>query len=139
MGAAAAYGGTNVIAKELTQDYGSPLMVSGFSLLFGIFLLAPIAGPGTIANLRVLRSERGAVAFAALSGISSAVAVIALYYALQREDVVVISPVTSSYPLMVLLVARLFMSKLERITREVVAGTFLTIGGVIIVVVGSTL
>lgn len=139
LGAAAAYGGTNVIAKELTQDYGSPLMVSAFSLLFGIFLLAPIAGPGTIANLRVLRSERGSVAFAAISGISSAVAVIALYYALQREDVVVISPVTSSYPLMVLLVARLFISKLERITREVVAGTFLTIGGVIIVVVGSTL
>ena len=28
-GAATSYGGTNVIAKELTQDYRSPLMISG--------------------------------------------------------------------------------------------------------------
>ena len=138
LGAAVAYGGTNVIAKELTEDYGSPLMLSGFSLLFGIFLLAPIAGRSTIDSLRALGNERGPVAFAALSGISSAVAIIALYYALQREDVVVVSPLTAAYPLMVLLIARLFLSKLERITKRVVAGTVFTIGGIIIVVVGST-
>ena len=137
-GAAVSYGGTNVFAKELVQEYGSPLMVSGFSLVFGIFLLAPIAGRTTLDGLRKLGDDLGPVVFAALSGLSSAVAVVALYYALQREDVVVISPITSSYPLMVLVVARLFLAKLELITKRVVAGSFLTIGGVILVVVGST-
>ena len=138
LGAAASYGGTNVIARELTEDYGSPLMVSGFSLLFGVFLLAPIAGRSTFDGLRSLKNDLGSVAFAALSGISSAVAIIALYYALQREDVVVVSPITAAYPLMVLLVARLFISKLERITKRVVAGSVITIGGIIVVVIGST-
>ena len=77
--------------------------------------------------------------FAALSGLSSAVAVIALYYALQREDVVVISPITASYPLGVLLIARLFMSNLERVTGRVIAGSLLTVSGVTVVVFGSTL
>ena len=138
-GAAASYGGTNVIAKELTEDYGSPLMISGFSLLFGVFLLAPIAGRSTFDGLRSLKNDLGTVAFAALSGISSAVAIIALYYALQREDVVVVSPITAAYPLMVLLVARLFISKLERITKRVVAGSVMTILGIIVVIIGSTL
>ena len=39
LGAAASYGGTNVLAKELTLEYGSPLMISALSLLFGIILL----------------------------------------------------------------------------------------------------
>lgn len=138
LGAAASYGGTNVIAKELTQEYGSPLMLSGFSLLFGIFLLAPVAGRSTFISLRALGNERRTVIFAALSGLSSAVAVISLYYALQREDVVVVSPITAAYPLMVLVIARLFISNLERITKQVVAGTLLTICGVIVVVIGST-
>ena len=138
-GAAASYGGTNVLAKELTHDYGSPLMISGFSLLFGIFLLAPVAGKSTVDGLRALGGDRGTVAFAALSGFSSAIAVIALYYALQREDVVVVSPITAAYPLMVLLIVRMFLSQLERITKEVVAGAFLTILGIIVVIVGSTL
>lgn len=138
-GAAASYGGTNVLAKELTEDYGSPLMISGFSLLFGVFLLAPVAGRSTVDSLWRLGNERGALAFAALSGLSSVVAVIALYYALQREDVVVVSPITAAYPLMVLLIARMFMSQLERITKQVVAGSFLTIFGIIVVIIGSTL
>ena len=113
-------------------------MLAGLSLLFGIFLLAPVAGRSTFVSLRALGNERGAVVFAALSGLSSAVAVISLYYALQREDVVVVSPITAAYPLMVLVIARLFISNLERITKQVVAGTLITICGVIEVVIGST-
>ena len=137
--AAASYGSTNVIAKELTEEYGSPLMISAFSLVFGIILLAPIAGRSTISGLRALGNEWGPIIFAALSGLFSAVAVIALYYALQREDVVVISPITAAYPLGVLLIARLFMSNLERVTKRVITGSLLTVSGVIVVVFGSTL
>jgi len=114
-------------------------MISAFSLVFGIILLAPIAGRSTISGIRALGNEWGPMIFAALSGLSSAVAVIALYYALQREDVVVISPITASYPLGVLLIARLFMSNLERVTGRVIIGSLLTVSGVTVVVFGSTL
>ena len=139
LGAAACYGGTNVIAKELTEEYGSPLMISAGSLVFGIILLAPLAGRDALEGLGASNGRRGLVLFAALSGLASAVAVIALYYALQREDVVVVSPITSAYPLLTLLLARLFISQLERVTKRVIAGAVVTVGGVGLVVFGSTL
>lgn len=138
VGAAASYGGTNVIAKELTQAYGSPLMISAFSLIFGVLLLAPMAGQGAVSAIRARTAGWGEFFFAGLSGLSSAVAVIALYYALQREDVVVVSPITSAYPLLTILMARIFISQLERITKRLVMGATLTLTGVIVVVIGST-
>jgi drug/metabolite transporter (DMT)-like permease len=73
--AAASYGGTNVMAKELTEDYGSPLMVSGFGLLFGILLLWPLAGREAVAGLRNRRSDQRFLVSAGLSGLCAALAV----------------------------------------------------------------
>ncbi len=137
--AAASYGGTDVIAKELTQAYGSPLMISAFSLIFGVLSLAPMAGREALRDFRTAGSDLTFVVFAGLSGLSAATAVISLYYALERADVVVVAPIVSANPLLTLLLARLFISRLERITRDVVYGAVLTIGGIVVVVVGSTL
>ena len=137
--AAASYGGTNVIAKELTEAYGSPLMVSGFSLVFGFLLLLPLAGRDALVDVRAARSDPGLVFFAGMSGLAAGGAVISLYYALQRADVVVVSPLVATSPLITLLLAHLFISRLERITREVAVGTTLTVLGVIVVVLGSTM
>ena len=65
--AAASYGGTNVIAKELTEEYGSPFMVSAFGLFFGIILLSPLAG---IQTVREVRASRGNPVFALSAGLS---------------------------------------------------------------------
>ena len=137
--AAASYGGTNVLAKELTQDYGSPLVITAFSLLFGIVLLSPLAAQSALAGLRTGRGDQTFVVYTALSGLAAAAAIIALYYALQRADVVVVSPIVSSNPLLTLLLAKLFISLLEKITRQLVLGAAITVGGVILVVVGSTI
>ena len=138
LGAAASYGGTNPLAKELTQSYGSPLMVTAISLLFGTLLLAPVAGRDALRDVRVAGSDPGFVIFAGLSGLAAVAAVISLYYALQRSDVVIVSPIVATNPLLTLLLAQTFISRLERITREVVYGSALVVGGVIVVVVGST-
>ena len=139
LGAAASYGGTNLVAKELTQAYGSPLMVTAISLVFGVLLLAPVAGRDALRDVRVAGSDPGFVIFAGLSGLSAGAAVISLYYALERSDVVIVSPIVAANPLITLLLAQFFISRLERITREVVYGAALLVGGVIVVVVGSTL
>ena len=137
--AAASYGGTNVVAKEMTQAYGSPLMIAAFSLIFGVMLLFPLAGRDTLRDLRAGRSDLTFIVFAGLSGLAAITAVISLYYALQRADVVVVSPIVSVNPLVTLLLAHIFISRLESITKQVVAGINLAVVGVIVVAIGSTL
>jgi len=44
LGAAASYGASNLIAKFLSQEFGSPLVVAAFSILFGAIVLSPFAG-----------------------------------------------------------------------------------------------
>ena len=139
LGAAASYGGSNPIAKELTQAYGSPLMVSAISLIFGVLLLTSLAGRDALRDVRTAATDPGFVIFAGLSGLSAGAAVILLYYALQRSDVVIVSPIASTNPFVTLLLAHMFISRLERITRQVVYGSMLAIGGIILVVVGKAL
>ena len=96
LAAAASYGGATVAAKELTQAYGSPLMVSGFGLIFGLALLSPIAGRQAVHDLRASRSSPGFVVYAGLSGLASGAAVNLLYFAVREGDVVVVAPVVGS-------------------------------------------
>lgn len=137
--AAASYGGTNVIAKELTEEYGSPLMVSGFALFFGIILLSPLAGSGMVREVREAKGNLTFAASAGLSGLAAATGVIALYFALQRADVTVISPIVSTNPIFTLILAQIFISRMEDLTKWLFLGVGITVAGVITVTVGSTL
>ncbi len=136
---AACYGGTNVIAKELTEEYGSPLMMTAFGMLVGIILLWPLAGREAVSALRASRRDPGFVVSAGLSGLAGATGVICLYFALRRADVTVVSPIVSINPLVTLLLAQMFISKLEHLTRWLALGTIVTVYGVALVVLGSTL
>ena len=74
-----------------------------------------------------------------MAGLASAFAIISFGYALQRSDVVIVSPIVSINPLITLLLAQVFLPGLERVTKQVVAGTFLTVAGVGLVIIGSTM
>jgi len=137
--AAASYGGTNVIAKELTEEYGSPLMVSAFGLLFGVILLWPLAGSRTIREVRESRGNMTFVLSAGFSGLAAATGVIALYFALQRADVTVVSPIVSTNPIFTLILAQIFIARMENLTKWLFLGVGITVVGVIVVTVGSTL
>ena len=137
--AAASYGGTNVIAKELTEEYGSPLMVSALGLLFGIILLSPLSGASTIREVKALKGNPMFALSAGLSGLAAATGVIALYFALQRSDVTVVSPIVSSNPIFTLILAQVFISRMEDITRWLFLGVVITVAGLITVTIGSTL
>ena len=137
--AAASYGGTNVIAKELTEEYGSPFMVSAFGLFFGIILLSPLAGIKTIREVRASRGNPVFALSAGLSGLAAATGVGALYFALQRADVTVVSPIVSTNPIVTLVLAQIFISRMENLTKWLFIGVGITVAGVIVVTVGSTL
>ena len=136
--AAACYGGTNVIAKELTQEYGSPLMISTISLMFGIILLWPVAGREAVTAIRASRGNPSFAISAGLSGLAAATGVICLYFALDRADVSVVSPIVSTNPIFTLILAQSFLSRLEKVTKWLFFGVGITVVGVIIVSLGST-
>ena len=137
--AAASYGGGDVAAKELTEAYGSPLMITAFSLFFGILLLAPIGGRQAVESLLVSGGDLKFTGSAALSGLAATGAVIFLYYALQQGDVTLVAPVASVTPILTLILAKMFISRLERVTGQVLVGTVLTAVGVMLAVLGSTI
>ena len=136
LGAAASYGGSNLVAKSLSQEYGSPLVIAAFGMFFGILVLSPVAARGAIAGLQTARKG---IMYVALSGLASALGVITLYFALQKSDVVIVAPISSISPLVTLFLAYLFLERLEIITRWLLAGTILAVAGVALVIFGSTL
>jgi|TARA_B110000116_G_scaffold189394_1_gene164492 drug/metabolite transporter (DMT)-like permease len=145
LAAGASYGATNVMAKQVIEIYDSPLMVTAFSMLIGLFVLAPLVG-ASAARTGVLRAGHRSLGqtfhslrFVAMAGLASGIAVNALYFAVQKADVVVISPIVASSPLVTLLLAHIFLARLETVTRKLVAGTLMAVLGVALVVVGSQL
>ena len=151
LGAGASYGATNVMAKHTLGIYDSPLMMTAFSMLVGLVVLSPLVG-ASAAHSGIIRTRYSGVPedhgilrslfsfkYVALSGLASGIAVIAWYFAVQRADVVVISPIVSSSPLVTLFLAHLFLTRLERVTRRLAAGAVLTVTGVLLVVWGGQL
>ena len=138
-GAACCYGTTNVVVRQLTIDYTSPLVVATISLFFGILLVAPVAGKQALASTREVRQSPGFMVYAALSGLAAATGVNCTYFALQRAEVVVVAPIVSANPLFTLLLAALFLQQQENVNRWLVLGIAVTVGGVALVVLGSTL
>ena len=145
LGAGASYGATNVMAKQTLEVFDSPLVITMLSMLVGMVVLAPLVGASTVHS--GVHREKGqgfsknlwSLRWVALAGIASGIAVISLYFAVQRADVVVISPIVSSSPLITLFLAHVFLTRLERVTKRLLFGALLTVGGVVLVVIGSQL
>ena len=137
LGAACCYGTTNVVVRQLTIDYTSPLVVATISLFFGILLVAPVAAKQALASTQEIRRSPGFMVYAALSGFAAATGVNCTYFALQRAEVVVVAPIVSANPLFTLLLAALFLQQQENVNRWLVLGIAVTVMGVALVVLGS--
>ena len=145
LGAGASYGATNVMAKQTLEVFDSPLVITMLSMLVGMLVLAPLVGASTARS--GVHREKGqgfsknlwSLRWVALAGIASGIAVISLYFAVQRADVVVISPIVSSSPLITLFLAHVFLTRLERVTKRLLFGALLTVSGVVLVVIGNQL
>lgn len=133
--AAAAYGASNVLSRDIVTRYDgvTPLVGSAISLMFGTLYMLPLA-------LRQWSQAAGTpsrdVRFIALSGLTQGVGVTTMMAALQRAPVAVVVPIGSMNPLVALVLTRLFLRKLESITPRIIVGTLLAVGGVVLVIVG---
>ena len=131
------YGAWNVVAKHSVSGFGiPPLVFATLAFLFGTVMFLPLVGrtlPKTVMSAR-----RSAVYFL-LSGVGSGSAIIFLAFALERAEVVVVSPIVSVSPLITLVLAWALLRQMERITLTLVLGALLVVGGVALVAIGDTL
>ena len=134
--AAACYGAGTLSGRVLSIQFGSPLIMAAGSMFFATLVLSPIYGREAVQRST---SSGWAPVYVFLAGFAAACAVISIYFAVTREgsSILVLSPIVSCNPLVTLILARLFLRRTEPVTRELVIGTLLAVGGVGMVVVGG--
>ena len=136
--AAACYGASTLSGRVLSVQFGSPLIMAAGSMFFATLLLTPMFG-------REAAQKASAFGWGPLyiflAGFAAACAVMGLYFAVTREgsNILVIAPIVSCNPLVTLFLARVFLRSSESVTKELVIGTLMAVGGVALVVVGGLL
>ena len=133
--AALVFGGRDVVSRHVVSGVAPPLVTSALALLFGVVMLLIITHREVARSIG--RVPARYIWICVVAGMCQGVAAISVLQALSRAPLTVISPIYSSTPLFVLILAHLFLKRLESITPLLVIGTTLSVGGVVIVIVGA--
>lgn len=137
--AGAATGGSTVLAKQAVGVYDSPLVITALGMLAAMFVVVPVVGFIAARNPAVRTFDWKSMGFVAISGLSTTVSIVAQLFAVQRADVLIVAPILATFPLWTLLLSHVFIARLEQITLRLTAGAFVTVAGVIAVVLGGRL
>lgn len=130
------YAAWTIITKSAITSYDiPPLLFAATTFAFGTLMFAPVL---VYSAPQAVKSSKQAMAFFALAGVGTAIAVIALSFGLEKGEVTVVAPIISVSPLITLILVRIFLERLEKITPTVVMGALLVVAGTILVVVGDT-
>ena len=137
--AGAATGASTVLAKQAVSVYDSPLVITALGMLAAMFIVVPAVGIIAVRSPAVRKFEWRSMGFIWLSGMSTTVSIVAQLFAVQRADVVVVAPILATFPLWTLLLAHVFIARLEQITLRLTVGAIVTVVGVVAVAVGGQL
>ena len=128
-----------VLARKTVGLYDSPMVISSLSMLAAILVVVPVVALAAARSRAVRSYDPRSMSFVVLSGLTSVVASLGQFFALQRGDVVVVAPIMATFPLWTLLLSHAFIARLERVTPRLVAGALLAVVGVIAVALGGQL
>ena len=135
IGAAVSFASRDVISRHVVGSIAPPLVTAAFALTIGGGLLFLLTYRDVINSFR--RLPRKYLVICGLAGVCQGFAVASLFQALSRAPVTVVSPINASSPLFTLLLAHLFLQRLEHISPLLVVGTLLSVTGVVLVVLGA--
>jgi drug/metabolite transporter (DMT)-like permease len=133
--AALMYGISAVLGKKVTSDLASPLVTTGFSLLFGLILTSIIMG--RLAFRDIKRAKVKSFITVVIAGFFSASGVSFWLFSLSKASVVVVMPIIAIYPLITIIMVKLLLKGDENITKKTIIGTFIVIIGVISIGIGN--
>lgn len=134
LGSAVSYGSVTLVARKIVDDYSSPLVATAFTLVVGTLMVGALFHRDLVAD--ATRSPRRAWVMVALAGCASTWGVTFWFLALDRAPVVLIAPLTGTYPLVAIVLAHLFLRRLETLTWRTGAGAMLVVGGVALIAIG---
>ena len=137
--AGAATGASTVLAKQTVNVHDSPLTIVALGMLAAMFVVVPVVGLIAARSPAVRAFDLKSMGFVGLSGLSTTVSIVAQIFAVQRADVVIVAPILATFPLWTLLLAHVFIARLEQISLRLTIGTFITVAGVIGVALGGQL
>ena len=137
--AGAATGGSTVLAKQTVSVYGEPLTITALGMLAAMFIVIPAVSILAARNAAIRTFDRRSMFFVGLSGLSTTVSIVAQLFAVQRAEVLIVAPILATFPLWTLLLSHIFIARLEQITLRLTIGAFVTVGGVVAVVLGGRL
>ena len=132
--AAVSYGVTHYLARILVTEQAPPLVVATFALLAGLLLLGAFSHRSLIHDRH---APKRAFLSVALAGLAASAGVALSFTALSIAPVIIVSPVVSVTPLVSLVLAHLFLKRLERITPRMWIGSVMVVVGVIFVTMGA--
>jgi drug/metabolite transporter (DMT)-like permease len=136
IGASATFASRDVISRHVVSSFIDPLVTAGLALAVGGVILSVIMHRQVARAIQTLPNNY--LLICALSGIFQGLAVALLFQALSRAPVTVVSPIYACQPMLTLILARIFLSRLEAIDFLLAAGTMISVVGVILVILGAT-
>ena len=133
LGGAIAYGTAAPLLKIGLREWGSVLTGITIALLAGLLAVAPLAYIAWRAQGVGWRPERRAILFVLASGCTALLGFGSNTFALSQLPVVVVAPISSTYPLLTVVLVRLFLRQSEAITLRIALGAALIVTGVVCV------
>ena len=133
--AAIAYGSVAVVGRKIVVDFAPPLVATSFSMIFGTIILLALFHRHFASDIAA-KPPRRAWLFVAIAGGSATWGVTFWFLALNEAPVVLVAPLAATYPLIAVVVAGIFLQRLEKVTWQTFAGAFLVVGGAILITLG---
>jgi uncharacterized membrane protein len=130
LSAGAAFGVAHVVRKLGLNITPEPILGTAAQNAAGLvfLLLLVLIQRG---HQRLVLNKKRAWCFFGLSALSTLIGQLCLFTALHLGQVIVVSPLSSITPVFVILVAALFLRKIERVTWKILVGTAFVVAGAI--------
>ena len=132
--ASCGFGAVSVVAKHINTNFSPALITVMFSLVIGTLLLGVGAHRPVLASFG--EDRRGGIPLTILAGACAGGGAICFFSALGHAPVTLVVPITFAAPLVTLTGSAIFLRRLERLNRLVIAGTLSAVCGVALVVLG---
>ncbi len=134
-GAAIAYGINAVLTRHGLEQYGSPMRAIVIALTTGVLVLAPLAVRAYRAQGAEWRPGRRAYLFIVFSGLCAILGYCSNVLALSLLPVVIVAPISATYPLVTVFLVRLFLRGHEEVSPRTAFGAVCVVTGVILITV----
>ena len=135
VGAAVSYGAVSLVARKIGTEYSPPLVGAAFSMLFGTMIVALLFHGHVTTD--AVHAPRRACVMVGLAGCAGTWGVSFWFLALSEAPVVLVAPLAGTHPLISVVLAHLFLQRLERVTWRTALGALLVVGGVVVIALGT--